>query len=73
MVLREGKIPPQPGMPFQVNPRLPDLARVNTHIAAENTSLQADPKGDGMKRIFLNSFDASVSHSYLHNLPATDH
>ena len=59
-MLGKGQIPPQPGMPFQINRGFPDLARMNVHIAGNGMSFGPSPNGDGKKRIFLNSFDASV-------------
>lgn len=57
-------IPPQPGMPFKRNHHFPDLEKMNVHIPA--TAIPLPGSGNAAKRrIFLNSFDASVSLSFL--------
>lgn len=62
-MLQERKIPPQPDMPFKVNHRFPDLAKMNVHLAGADIKLRPSPLSDGKPRIFLNSFDASVRFS----------
>lgn len=60
MMLRERKIPPQPGSPFVVNHNFPALADINVHIAGRDMMLKPRPGGDGKIKVLLNSFDASV-------------
>lgn len=60
MILRKGLIPPQPGMPFQLNPKFPTLDKRHVKIAAGKTSFERRPTGDGTRKILLNNFDASV-------------
>lgn len=62
MMLRERRIPPQPGMPFKVNHNFPPLDKNNVRIAAQDMKLSPRPGGDGKIKILLNSFDASVKH-----------
>lgn len=65
MMLREKKIPPQPGLPFVVNHNFPALADINVSIAGtgKDTVLKPRPGGDGRVKVLLNSFDAAVSDS----------
>ncbi|KAJ5806695.1 hypothetical protein N7474_010287 [Penicillium riverlandense] len=65
MMLQEKKIPPQPDMPFKINHRFPDLAKMNVHIAGSDMKLRPSPTADGKLRVFLNSFDASGGNSCL--------
>lgn len=60
MMLQERMIPPQPDLPFKINHRFPDLAKMNVHIAGTDMKLRSSPIDDGKLRVFLNSFDASV-------------
>ena len=60
MMLREGFIPPQPGMPFKINHKFPPLDKIHVKIADGNLTFKAPPKGDGKRRLLLNNFDASV-------------
>lgn len=65
MVLRTYKIPPQPHMPFKLNPLFPDLESHNVYIASKGMMLRPQKKDTPIK-VFVNSFDASVSaHSSL--------
>jgi hypothetical protein len=60
MMFQNHTIPPQPGMPFKRNHRFPDLEKMNIHIPA--TAMPLPGAGNAAKRrIFLNSFDASVT------------
>ncbi|KAK4042018.1 hypothetical protein C8A01DRAFT_44909 [Parachaetomium inaequale] len=52
-------IPPQPGWPFELNKKFPDLAKANIRIPTKPTALTAGPKGDGKIKLVVNSFDAS--------------
>ncbi|KAJ4361265.1 hypothetical protein N0V95_002034 [Ascochyta clinopodiicola] len=61
LMLRERRIPPQPGVPFKVNSKFPDLDRLNVRIATQPSSLQ--PAADGKRRAFVNSFDAAGGNS----------
>ncbi|MCJ1403878.1 hypothetical protein MMC11_007101 [Xylographa trunciseda] len=65
MMLRERKIPPQPGMPFKVNHNFPALDKINVRIAGKNMTLKPRPGGDGKIRVLLNSFDASGGNTSL--------
>jgi acyl transferase domain-containing protein len=60
MMLRTHKIPPQPGMPFKLNPLFPDLLSKNVYIASKGMTLRPKKTGAPL-RVFVNSFDASVS------------
>jgi acyl transferase domain-containing protein len=70
MMFQNHTIPPQPGMPFKRNHRFPDLEKMNIHIPA--TAMPLPGAGNAAKRrIFLNSFDASVTlpiESFILNL-----
>lgn len=61
MMLRHRQIPPQPGWPFELNKKFPELARSNVRIATRITPLVASSKGNGKIKVAINSFDASVS------------
>jgi hypothetical protein len=63
MMLRERQIPPQPGWPFQLNKKFPDLSKAGIRIPIKPATLAPSPKGDGKIKLALNSFDASVSFS----------
>ncbi|KAH8698369.1 hypothetical protein BGW36DRAFT_293843 [Talaromyces proteolyticus] len=64
MMLQQRTIPPQPGMPFQMNHRFPDLGRMNVHIPSGAMPLYSADKNSKL-RVFLNSFDASGGNSCL--------
>ncbi|KAL2147441.1 hypothetical protein VTI28DRAFT_9340 [Corynascus sepedonium] len=59
MMLRHRQIPPQPGWPFELNKKFPELARSNVRIATRITPLLASSKGNGKIKVAINSFDAS--------------
>ena len=59
LMLRERRIPPQPGMPFKVNHKFPPLEKMHMRIPGESRPFDARSK-DGKRRIFLNNFDAAV-------------
>ena len=59
-ILQNGLIPPQPGMPFQLNSKFPPLDKMHIKIASGKTPFNARPTGDGKKKVLLNNFDASV-------------
>ena len=65
MMLRERKVPPQPGMPFKINRNFPQLDKINVRIAGKNMVLKPRPGGDGKIRVLLNSFDASGGNTSL--------
>lgn len=69
MMLRERQIPPQPGWPFELNHKFPDLAKSGIKIATEPTALVPSAEGDGKIKIVVNSFDASVSITPLLSFP----
>lgn len=60
MMLRERIIPPQPDLPFKVNHNFPPLEKINVRIAGKGMALRPRPGGDGLIKVLLNSFDASV-------------
>lgn len=60
LMLKSGIIPPQVGMPGQLNPAFPDLASMNVHIASKEVSF---PKGH--RSIFVNNFDAAGGNTCL--------
>jgi acyl transferase domain-containing protein len=64
MMMREARIPTQPGLPFKLNHNFPKLEKVHVQIAGigkGNMSLKASPAAqDGKIKIMVNSFDASV-------------
>ena len=59
LILREGQIPRQPGYPFQLNRRFPDLNRLNIRIGDGESQLRPWSHGDGRKKIVINGFDAA--------------
>ncbi|USW59773.1 Putative thioesterase, Acyl transferase domain superfamily, phosphopantetheine binding ACP [Septoria linicola] len=60
LMLRHGStIPPQPGYPFTLNRSFGSLATAHIRIADGRSSFQAPPKGDGTRRVLINSFDAA--------------
>ena len=60
MLQKGGPIPPQPGMPFTLNPKFPPLEKAHIKIADGVMELQPRPTGDGKRKILVNNFDASV-------------
>ena len=60
MILKDGRIPPQPGMPFNLNSKFPPLDKIGIQIASRGMTLMPNPEGDGKKRLVVNSFDAAV-------------
>ena len=54
-------IPPQPGYPFKLNPKLPRLDKMNIRVADGKVSFIPRPKGDGTRKLLVNNFDAAVS------------
>lgn len=54
-------IPPQPGYPFKLNPKLPRLDKMNIRVADGKASFIPRPKGDGTRKLLVNNFDAAVS------------
>lgn len=66
MMLKHRKIPAQPGVPFKLNHKFPNLDRYNANIALETRQLRASPKAeDGKIKMLVNSFDASGGNSSL--------
>ncbi|KAK3297920.1 beta-ketoacyl synthase [Chaetomium fimeti] len=59
MMLRDHQIPPQPGWPFKLNHKFPDLAKSNISIPTKPTALVPSPKSGGKVKLIVNSFDAS--------------
>ncbi|CAK4034956.1 polyketide synthase [Lecanosticta acicola] len=65
-MLRTGRVPPQPGMPFKINHRFPDLAKKNVYIASKGASIRPSKRStNGRKKIMINSFDASGGNTCL--------
>jgi hypothetical protein len=64
MMMREARVPTQPGLPFKLNHHFPKLEKVHIQIAGigqRDMSLKASPAArDGKIKIMVNSFDASV-------------
>lgn len=71
-MLREGRIPPHPGMPFPLNHKFSSLEEVHMRIPGESIVYNARPNGE-KRRIFLNNFDASVSFPGSICCDRTDH
>ena len=65
MMLRESSIPPQPGMPFKINPNFPPLSTMHVRIPDQNLPFEPPLGGDGKRRLLLNNFDASVRFTFL--------
>lgn len=59
LILREGRLSPQPGYPFKLNHRFPNLHESNIIIADGMHQLLPPPSSDGKRRIVVNSFDAA--------------
>lgn len=55
LMLKTGIIPPQVGMPGELNPAFPNLASMNVHIAAK----QASFPGNKNRSVLVNNFDAA--------------
>ncbi|KAF3001767.1 t1pks [Curvularia kusanoi] len=56
-------IPPQAGMPSELNPKFPALADINVEIPSEAKHFNKDP--DSPRRILLNNFDAAGGNACL--------
>lgn len=69
LMLRDRVVPPQPGVPFELNRILPspaDLAKRNVRIALKEYKLRPSPKAaDDKIKILVNCFDASGGNSAL--------
>lgn len=69
LMLRDRIVPPQPGVPFELNHNLPspaDLAKRNVRIALKEYKLRPNPKAaDGKVKMLVNCFDASGGNSAL--------
>lgn len=61
MMFERSIIPPQAGLPNQLNPRFPPLSELNVEIPTTITDFQNAPGRP--RRILLNNFDASVSNN----------
>jgi iterative type I PKS product template protein len=84
LMLRKNKIPPQPGYPFALNHKFSKLNVANIRIADGQTELVAWPKGDGKRKLVINTFDAAGGNTsiliedgpgqpYKHKDPRTHH
>ena len=60
MFQKGGRIPPQPGLPFELNHKFPPLEKMHIKISDGTLTLQPHQPG-GKSRILLNNFDAAVS------------
>ena len=60
-MLNKNSVPPQPGMPFQLNHKFPSLEKMNVVIPAHNIPFVKASKPDAKRRLLINNFDASVS------------
>ena len=69
MMLRDRKIPPQPGIPFKLNHNFPQLDKVHVRIAGlsgKDMTLKPSPAAlDGKIKCLVNSFDASGGNTSL--------
>jgi hypothetical protein len=60
-MLQNDIIPPQVGMPAELNAGFPSLKEFNVHIPQETIQFESSATKDGKRRVFLNNFDAAVS------------
>ena len=69
MMLREKKIPPQPGLPFKINHNFPDLDALHVRIAGRGTKdvvLRPSPASrDGRIKCLISTFDATGGNTSL--------
>ncbi|PVH97121.1 putative polyketide synthase [Periconia macrospinosa] len=69
MMMKEKKIPPQPGLPFKLNRKFPRLENVNVRIAGignKDLTLKPSPaSSDGKIKCLVSSFDASGGNTSL--------
>ncbi|KAK2758595.1 Type I Iterative PKS [Arachnomyces sp. PD_36] len=69
MMMREQRIPPQPGLPFKLNRNFPKLDKLHVQIAGvsgKGLSLRPSPVAtDGKIKCVVNSFDASGGNTSL--------
>ncbi|GJC89464.1 non-reducing polyketide synthase curS2 [Colletotrichum liriopes] len=63
MMFERSIIPPQAGLPGQLNPRFPPLSELNVEIPTKITEFKAAPGRP--RRILLNNFDASGGNTCL--------
>lgn len=63
LMLEKKIIPPQAGMPWRINPKLPRLQDFNVTIPSEPKDFEL--KGNGPRRILVNNFDAAGGNSCL--------
>jgi len=59
MLRNGGAIPPQPGYPFPLNKAFRDLEAANIKMADGKSCMKAWSKGDGRRKLLVNSFDAA--------------
>ncbi|GME34196.1 hypothetical protein MMC08_005264 [Neofusicoccum parvum] len=74
MVLRDGEVPPQPGLPsVPLNPAFPPLHNMNVRVADRRMQLRAPATGDGKRRLLVNNFDAAGGNTcfVLEEAPST--
>lgn len=60
LMLKSGIIPPQVGMPGELNPAFPNLANMNVHIASRQISFPGENRS-----VFVNNFDAAGGNTCL--------
>ena len=69
MMMRERKIPTQPGVPFKLNHNFPNLENIHVQIAGysgKDMTLKPSPTtAEGKVKCLVNSFDASGGNSSL--------
>ncbi|QGA19833.1 hypothetical protein EYB26_007528 [Talaromyces marneffei] len=66
MMMRDRKIPPQPGWPFTLNRKFPALDKLHVSITTKHgVDLRASPRGDGKLKLLVNSLDASGGNTSL--------
>ncbi|OQU97822.1 polyketide product template domain-containing protein isoform 2 [Cladophialophora immunda] len=65
MMLQEGLIPPQAGMPRPLNPNFPDLNALNVRIPSHPIPLSNTNDKSRQNRILVNNFDAAGGNTCL--------
>lgn len=65
LMLQKHIIPPHIGIKTRINPNLPPLQELNTHIAFQKTAFQPRSNSDGKRRILVNNFDAAGGNTSL--------
>lgn len=63
-------MPPQAGMPHALNPKYPDLSKLNIEIPSEPKEFKSVEQRP--RRILLNNFDAAVGFASTYKVRASD-